>query len=207
MGSSAQIGSGVCRCGSPVPSLRSCGWFQRLIQPASSTKLRELPRWVTIVEVASSAVVLLRWSLLRALAMIHDFPGLTCPWLRTGTCRWWMNGLSSLTMERTRTPTMMTSLEKGWLPVFLAVFSSRSDLQGGVWFVFHWAITPCRYMWSNDQQFQKVGWHATWHGHLRKEDTPLNKWLKAQGASWKNRAHQQLKSWPVKPRVMSPKWF
>ena len=28
--------------------------------------------------------------------------------------------------------------------------------------------------------FKKVGWHATWHGHLHKEDTPLNKWLKMQ---------------------------
>jgi hypothetical protein len=28
--------------------------------------------------------------------------------------------------------------------------------------------------------FRKVGWHATWHGHLRKNNTPLNKWLKVQ---------------------------
>jgi hypothetical protein len=32
-------------------------------------------------------------------------------------------------------------------------------------------------MWSKGHKFQKVGWHATWHGHLHKEDTPLNKWL------------------------------
>jgi hypothetical protein len=42
------------------------------LDPTSQSK--EPPSWVTIVVVASSAVVLLLWSLLRALPSIHDFP-------------------------------------------------------------------------------------------------------------------------------------
>ena len=42
------------------------------------------------------------------------------------------------------------------------------------------AITPFAVTCGQMTMGLKVGWHATWHDHLRKDDTPLNKWLKMQ---------------------------